>query len=78
MEAIGRVSSQCLVARPMTVMRTCREVMQAAPDYRALGSGRDPQGCVASVQSLWLLQQQVMCVPMGVMAMSGDQRPSLC
>ena len=52
MEAVGRVYSQCLVAGPLTVVRTHWEVVQAAPGYRALGSGRDPQADVGSPEPL--------------------------
>lgn len=31
MEAMGRASSQCLVARPLTVVMNCGEVVQVAP-----------------------------------------------
>ena len=49
-----RACSQCLVAGPLTVARTHREVVaQAAPDCRALGSGSDSLGGVGSTQSLW-------------------------
>ena len=52
MEAMYRAYSQCLVAAPLTVVRNLGEVSQAAPGYRALGSGSDPQGGVDSAQSL--------------------------
>ena len=51
MEAMDKVSSQCLVARPLPVARTHREVVQAVPAYRALESGRDTQE--GGAQSLW-------------------------
>ena len=51
MEAMGRACSQCLVARPLTMVRTCGKVVQAAPGCRALASGSDPQGGVGSTQS---------------------------
>ena len=59
MEALGRARSQ---------VRTCREVPQAAPGFRALGSGTDPQGGIGCAQSLWQQQQQGMCIPRGVRA----------
>ena len=43
MEAMGRASSQCLVAGPLTMGRACGEVVQVAPSCRALVSGSDPQ-----------------------------------
>ena len=52
MEAMGRASSQCLVARPLTVARTHGEVAQAAPSFRALGSGSDLQVSVCGAQRI--------------------------
>ena len=49
MEAMGRVISQCLVAGPLAVTRTPREVVQVS-SFRALGIGNDPQACVGSTQ----------------------------
>lgn len=54
---IGRTCSQCLVAGLLTVGRTHRKVVQAAPNYRALGSGNDSQAGVSSAQSIWQWQQ---------------------
>ena len=54
MEAMGRASSQCLVAAPLTVARTQGKVVLAAPSCRALGSGSDLQsgvGCTWSIGS---------------------------
>jgi len=48
MEAMDRANSQCLVAGPLTVARTCGKVAQAAPSCRALGSSRDPQAGIGS------------------------------
>ena len=73
MEAVGRASSQCLVAGPLTVVRTYGKVAQAAPSFRVMGSGSDPQAGVGSAQSLWQWQQQGMYVPRGVRA-TGDAR----
>ena len=56
MEAGDRASSQCLVAGPLTVQRTHREVAQAAPSCRAWGSGSDPQGGVGGTQGVWQWQ----------------------
>ena len=41
MEAMGRACSQCLVAGPLIVTRTCGEVTQVASSCRALGSSSD-------------------------------------
>ena len=38
-EAVGRVSSQCLVAELLIAASNCRKVVQATPSCRALGSG---------------------------------------
>lgn len=54
MEAIGRTCSPCLVAGPLTVVRTPEEVAQATPCCRA--------------RSLWLWQQEGLCIPRGVRA----------
>ena len=48
MEAMGRGSSQCLVAGPLTVARTHKEVVQAAPICRVLGSSSDTEASVGS------------------------------
>ena len=53
LEEMGRASSQCLVARPLTVVGTHEEVAQAAPGCRALRGGSDPQAGVGGDQSLW-------------------------
>ena len=53
MQAMVRASSQFLVAGPLTVARTCGEVVQAVPGCRALGSGSDPQAVVDGTQSIW-------------------------
>ena len=65
---MSRASSQCLVTGPLTVARTHRKVVQAAPSCRALGSGSDPQAGVGSAQSIWQWQQQGVCIFMGVRA----------
>ena len=46
MKAMGRACSQCLIAGPLTVVKTCGELTQAAPGCRALGSSSDPQAGV--------------------------------
>ena len=46
MEAMGRTSSQCLVAGSLTVARTHGGVTQPSSGYRALGSGSEPQSGV--------------------------------
>ena len=77
---MDRAHSQCLVAGPLTLSRTYREVVQAAPGCRVLGSGRDPLGGAGGAQSLWQWQQQGMCVPRGVRTTTGCaqlQCPSL-
>ena len=72
MEAIGRAGSQCLIAGPLAVARTQGEVAaQAAPGFRALGSGSDLQGGGGSTQSLCQWQQQDVCIPRGVKAKGG-------
>ena len=43
MGAMGRASSHCLVVEALSTARACRELMQAAPLFRALESGSDPQ-----------------------------------
>ena len=48
-----RASSQCLVAGPLTVVRTYGKVAQAAPSFRVMGSGSDPQAGVGSTQSIY-------------------------
>ena len=48
-ESLGWDSSQCLVAGPLTVVRTHRE---ATPGCRALESGSDPQAGVGGAQSI--------------------------
>ena len=60
---MGRSSSQCLVAGPLTVARTCREVVQAVPGCRDLGSGSDPQGAVGGAQSLCSGNSRVCVFP---------------
>ena len=44
---------------------TCREVVQAVPYCRVLGSG-DPQACGGDARSDWQCQQRCMCVPSGL------------
>ena len=39
---MGRAYNQCLVAGPLTVVRICGELVQAAPGCRALGRDRGP------------------------------------
>ena len=70
---MGRVSSQCLVAGPLTVARTCGKVAQAAPSCTTLGSDSDQVG-VGSIWSIWQWQQQGRCVPRGVRAATGSGR----
>ena len=41
-EAMGRTSSQCLVAELLTAASACRKVVLATPNCRALGSGNEP------------------------------------
>ena len=80
-QAVGMASSQCLVAGPLRVARTCRKVVQAAPSCRALGSSSGPQAGVGSTQSISQWQQQGVCVPRGVRATTGGtwlQFPPLC
>ena len=48
MEGMGKACSQCLVAEPLTVARTCGEVVQAAPGFGTLGGGSDLQGGIGS------------------------------
>ena len=70
MEAMGRASSQCLVAGPLTVARTCRKMVQAVPSCRALGSDSDQAG-VGNAWSIWQWQQQGRCVPRRVRVTTG-------
>ena len=80
MEAKGRASSQCLVARPWIVARTHGKVVQAAPSWRALRSDSD-QACVGGLQNIWQWKKQGSCVPGGVRATRGGaplQHPLLC
>ena len=80
-EAMGRASSQCLVAGPLTVARTCVKVAQAAPSCSALGSDSDPQAGVGSAQSIWQWQPKVVCLPREVRASTGRaqlQCPPVC
>ena len=68
-EEMYRACSQYLVPGPLTVKRTQGEMVQAAPDCRALGRGSDPQASVCGAQSfdsgnsraqsLWHYQQCV-------------------
>ena len=62
MEAVGRASSQFLVALPLTVVSTCEKVAQAALSSGALGSGSDFQAGIGSAWSIWQWQQQGVCV----------------
>ena len=77
---MNKASSQYLVAGPMTVANTRGKVAQAAPSYRALGSGSETQADMWCLKHLeW--QQQGMCIPRGERAtMSGGrlQCPPLC
>ena len=57
MKAVGRPSSKYQAAGPSTVERTHKEVAQAAPRSRALGSGSDPQARVCGAPSVWQWQQ---------------------
>lgn len=63
---MGRACSQCLIAGPLTVVKTCGELKQAAPGCRALGSSSDPQAGVGCAQSLLKWQHLAVCVPRGV------------
>ena len=42
MEAMGRASSQCLVAGSLTVAKPCGKLAETASSCKALGSGSDP------------------------------------
>ena len=57
----------------MIVARTDREMTQAAPGYRALGSASDPQGGMGGAQNLWQWQQQGLCILRDVRTMGGTQ-----
>ena len=72
MEAIVRACNQCQVTGPLTLVRTSVKVVQAASSCGALGSGSDPQAGIGGTQSLWLWQQQGMCIPRGVRTTVGD------
>ena len=65
MEATGRASSQHLVAKPLTVARTCGKVAQASPSCRPLGSAGDLQTGVGGTWNVWQWQWQGMCLPRG-------------
>ena len=72
METMGRRANiQYLFAGPLTVVRTCREVVQATPGYRALRSISDLQVGMGSTQSICQCQQQGVCIPREVRAMIG-------
>ena len=60
-EAMSRASSQVLVAGPLTVARTHRKVVQAAPGCRALESESGLQAGVSSAQNVCQWQQQGVC-----------------
>ena len=64
MEAVGRASSQCLIAGPLTVARTHRKLVQTSSSCQALRSGSDPQAGIGDTQDIW--QWQVMSIPKGV------------
>ena len=61
-EAMGRASSQCLVAGFLKVARMLltvdRKVSQATLSCRALGSGNEAQADLGSAQSIWQWQWQ--------------------
>ena len=57
-DTMGRASSPCLVAGPLTVARTLGEVAQAPPGGRALESGSDTLGGIFGTQGVWQWQQQ--------------------
>ena len=83
MAGLGRSSNKCLVAGPLTVVKTHGEVAQAAPGHRTLGSGSDCQQVVCSAQHIWHWQQQsvCVCVPRGVRGTIGGAQllfPPLC
>ena len=77
---MGRVSSQCLLAGPFSVARTCRKVVQAAPSCRALGSDSDAQAGVGSTWRIWQGPQQGVCIPRGEQqrVVLGLQGPPFC
>ena len=62
-EAMGRASSQCLVAGPLTVARTCVKVAQAAPSCRAPGSDTDPQTGIGGAQAFGSGSQRLCVFP---------------
>ena len=53
MESMGRAINHFLVARPLRVAITCREVAQDSPGCRAHWSGSDTHGGIGGAQSLW-------------------------
>ena len=59
MEAVGRASSQFLVAGPLTMAGTHWKFVKTAPSCRVLGNGSDTQAGVGGTQSVWQWQQQV-------------------
>ena len=70
-EAVGRASSQFLVAGLLTAARTYRKVAQATSSCRAQGSCNEPWADLRGAQSIWQRQQQGRCVPKGVRATTG-------
>lgn len=80
-EAMSRASSQCLVTGPLTVARTHRKVVQAAPSCRALGSGSELREVLDGAWNICQWQHQGVCVPRAVRATTGGawlQCPPLC
>lgn len=78
---MDRVSTQCLVAGPLTVARTCSKVPQATPSCRAPGSVNEPQADLGSAWNIWQWQWQGVSVPRRVRATMGhfwSQCPPLC
>ena len=73
MEAVGKGSSQCLVAGPLAAARTHRKVEQSTPSCRALGSNSGQAG-VSGARHVWQWQQQDGYVPRGVRATAGGAR----
>ena len=56
-------SRLCLFAGLLTVARTCREVTEAAPSFRALGNGSDPQACIGSAWMFGSVSGRVNAFP---------------
>ena len=62
MEALGRASSQCLVAGTLTVARTHGKVVHAAPSCRAPESDSEPHAGLCGARNMLQWQKQGLCI----------------